>query len=59
MCAYILLMNRYLDNRTEIDELLRMENHKNTELLLPYPPDDVILSIGVVTASPNIVTYYT
>ncbi|CAH1450537.1 unnamed protein product [Lactuca virosa] len=44
----------YLDNRTEIDELLRMENHKNTELLLPYPPDDVILSIGVVTASPNI-----
>nr|KAJ0189245.1 hypothetical protein LSAT_V11C800454720 [Lactuca sativa] len=47
-------MNRYLDNRTEINELLRMENHKNIELLLPCPPDDVILSIGVVTASSNI-----
>ncbi|PWA52037.1 CTLH LisH motif, WD40/YVTN repeat-like-containing domain, Topless family [Artemisia annua] len=41
----------YNENKAELQELLNMKSYKNSDILLPYPKDEDIISIVVAVAS--------
>ena len=48
---------RYNENKAELQDLLNMKSYKNSDILLPYPKDEDIISIAIAVASLRTVTF--
>ncbi|GJT22263.1 replication protein A 70 kDa DNA-binding subunit B-like protein [Tanacetum coccineum] len=52
LIVFLALSNvRYNANKAELEELLNKKSYKNSDILLPYPKDEDIISISTVVAS--------